>query len=102
MRPVQYFTNEYIEYCKTLSPEQILEFLDQVFKIYSETQTNISFQSQMSSSFQLQKNANFHKTKAISIRIPENLLSAFKTKAKLNGKPYQTKIKELMRDWLTT
>jgi predicted DNA binding CopG/RHH family protein len=30
-----------------------------------------------------------------------SLLSAFKQKAKLEGIPYQTKIKQLMREWLS-
>ncbi len=40
------------------------------------------------------------KTKLISIRIPENVLSAFKTKTKLIDKKYQSQIVQLMRDWI--
>ena len=29
--------------------------------------------------------------------MPEDLLDAFKTKARLNGRPYQTQIKDLMK-----
>lgn len=28
MRPVQYFTDEYLEQCKQMTPEQILQFLE--------------------------------------------------------------------------
>jgi hypothetical protein len=28
MRPVQYFTPEYLERCRNLTPDQILQFLD--------------------------------------------------------------------------
>ena len=28
MRPVQYFTEEYLAYCKTLTPDEIVEFLE--------------------------------------------------------------------------
>lgn len=29
MRPVQYFTDEYLEQCKQMTPEQILQFLEE-------------------------------------------------------------------------
>lgn len=29
MRPVQYFTDEYLEQCKLMTPEQILQFLEE-------------------------------------------------------------------------
>ena len=38
--------------------------------------------------------------KLISIKVDVPLLDAFKAKAKLEGVPYQTKIKEIMRAWL--
>jgi uncharacterized protein (DUF4415 family) len=38
--------------------------------------------------------------KLISIKMDEPLLDAFKFKAGLEGIPYQTKIKQLMREWL--
>jgi predicted DNA binding CopG/RHH family protein len=40
------------------------------------------------------------KSKLISIKIPESLLTAFKYKASLENIPYQTKIKELMVQFL--
>lgn len=40
------------------------------------------------------------KSKLISIKIPESLLAAFKYKASLEKIPYQTKIKELMHEYL--
>ncbi len=39
-------------------------------------------------------------SKLISMKIPEPLLAAFKFKSARLGVPYQTKIKELMLDWL--
>jgi predicted DNA binding CopG/RHH family protein len=39
-------------------------------------------------------------SRLISLKVPEDLLQAFKAKSRLHGTPYQTKIKELMRDWL--
>ena len=39
-------------------------------------------------------------TRAISIRVPENVLRTFKTKAKADGKKYQSVIVALMRKWV--
>ena len=38
----------------------------------------------------------------ISIRIEVPLLKAFKAKSKFKNVPYQTQIKELMREWIKT
>ena len=40
------------------------------------------------------------KSRLISMKVPEPLLEAFKTKARLTGIPYQTQIKRLMNAWL--
>lgn len=40
------------------------------------------------------------RSRLISLKVPEDLLEAFKTRAQLSGRPYQTVIKELMRSWL--
>ena len=42
-----------------------------------------------------------HKSKLISIKIPEPLLAAFRYKAEREGVPYQTMIKKLMYEWLS-
>lgn len=39
-------------------------------------------------------------TQAISLRIPKNILEAFKSKAQFKGLKYQTQIVKLMRDWI--
>lgn len=39
-------------------------------------------------------------SKLISIKVEEPLLASFKFKAASTGIPYQTKIKQLMREWL--
>lgn len=41
-----------------------------------------------------------HKSKLISIKIPEPMLAAFKYKASQEKTPYQTIIKTLMAEWL--
>lgn len=42
-----------------------------------------------------------HKSKLISIKIPEPLLAAFRFKASQEKTPYQTMIKKLMVEWLS-
>lgn len=79
-KPVQFFTDEYLERCKDLTTEQIVNFLEDFRHIAYAGQTS--------------------KSKLISLRVPEHLLEAFKFKAKLDGHSYQVLIKELMRDWL--
>ncbi len=79
-KPLQTFSDEYLERCKDLTPEQIIEFLDQ-YRL-------IAFSGRKT------------KSKLISIKVPEDLLGAFKFKARLMGKPYQALIKELMQEWL--
>lgn len=76
-RPVQYFSKEYLERCKGMTPDQILEFLEDYRKLV------------------LQKP---EKCQLISLKIEPSLLKAFKLQAELEGIPYQTKIKQLMRD----
>lgn len=80
MRAVQYFTDEYLEQCRKMKPEQVLRFLED-FR-------------------ELQKVRKPARSKLISIKIPEDLLESFKGKAERVGRPYQTQIKELMREWL--
>lgn len=42
------------------------------------------------------------KSKLISIKIPEPMLAAFKYKSARTNTPYQTKIKQLMAEWLNS
>lgn len=78
-KPVQYFSKEYLERCKDLTPDQIIEFLENYRNLVSRRQ---------------------EKCQLISMKIEPSLLNAFKQKAELDGVPYQTKIKQLMRDWV--
>lgn len=82
MKSVQLFNQEYVERCAEMTPLQIARFLDDYRKVHAAEQ--------------VQRGAS----KLISMRVPEDLLSAFKTQAKLQGRPYQAVIKELMRKWL--
>ena len=81
IKSVQYFSDEYLEECKKLTPEQIVKFLDDFRLIYYDAQKDT-------------------KSTLISMKVPNHLLSAFKTYAKLHKRPYQAIIKELMTDWL--
>ena len=81
MKTVQYITDEYIEECSKMTPEQIVQFLEDFRTMYFEAKPK--------------------KSKLISIKVPENLLRSFKVKAKLNDIPYQTQIKRLMKDWVS-
>ena len=79
MKPIQYFTDEYLAHCKTLSQTQIARFLEEFRCLHTVP----------------------YRSKLISIKIPENLLSTFRTKCELEGIKYQTKINELMMDWIS-
>ena len=81
MRPVQYLSDEYLEQCKKMSLEEIVEFLENFRILHSSVEKS--------------------KSKLISIKIPEALLEAFKTKSKLSGVAYQTQMKVLMQKWLS-
>ncbi|MFC1521108.1 CopG family antitoxin [Elusimicrobiota bacterium] len=80
IRPVQYFSKEYLEQCKKMKPEDILRFLEDFRTLHFKNKPV--------------------KSKLISIKVPENLLRAFKTKARLSNTPYQSQIKKLMRQWV--
>ncbi len=78
-KTVQYFTKEYLERCAELTPDQIIEFLENYRALVAKVP---------------------EKCQLISLKIEPSLLNAFKQKASLEGTPYQTKIKQLMRDWI--
>ena len=78
-RPVQFFSDEYLDRCRSMRPEGILEFLE-TFRLLQERQRPAS--------------------RLISLKVPEDLLRAFRVKCELEGVRYQTRIKRLMSDWL--
>lgn len=79
MRPVQLFTDEYLAQCRRMTPDQVIRFLEDFRRLQA---------SQPS------------RSKLISLKVPEDLLEAFRTRAQLEGVPYQTQIKRLMRGWV--
>lgn len=79
-KALQIFTDEYLERCRELTTEQIVNFLEQFRQVaYAGQKTH---------------------SKQISLKVPEDLLEAFKFNARLQGRLYQSVIKDLMRDWL--
>lgn len=78
MRPVQYFSDDYLRNCRQASSEQILEFLENYRLLQAPPD----------------------KTRLISIKMPERLLQSFRIKCELHGIRYQTRIKQLMLEWL--
>ena len=83
-KTVQYFTKEYLKYCRQLTPEQILKFLDD-FRLLHEKPL-VSTKT---------------KSKLISVKVLEALLETFKLKSRVSGIPYQTQMKRLMMDYVT-
>ena len=78
-RPVQRFSDEYLARCRDLSPGDVVRFLDDFKRVHASRES---------------------RSRLISLKVPEPLLAAFKTKARLGGVRYQTQIKNLMRQWL--
>jgi predicted DNA binding CopG/RHH family protein len=78
-RPVQFFSDEYLERCRAMKPGEVLEFLE---------------------SFRLLHARASSRSRLISLKVPESLLDAFRARCRLEGLRYQTQIKRLMSDWL--
>ena len=84
MRPVQYFTDEYLAQCSEATPSQILAYLEQ-FRLMQ------AYANQPSTPT---------KSKLISLKVPEDLLDTFRAKCSVENVKYQTQIKVLMKSWL--
>lgn len=79
MKPVQKFSDEYLRKCAEMSHEEIVRFLDDFRRLHGTKRSP---------------------SRLISIKVPEDLLAAFKAKARLYDVRYQTQIKKLMNLWL--
>ncbi len=79
MKTVQIFSDEYLENCRKLSSDDIVQFLDDFRRLHGAAKA---------------------RSKLISIKMPEPLLDTFKTKCALLGLRYQTQIKTLMQEWV--
>ena len=80
MKALQKFSKEYLDQCRELKPDEIIAFLENFRELIAGQRQG--------------------KSRLISIKIPEPLLEAFRTKARLVKIPYQTQIKHLMIEWL--
>jgi len=78
-RPVQFFSDDYLERCRAMKPAEVLDFLE---------------------SFRLLHGGAPSGSRLISLKIPVHLLGAFRGQCRLEGVRYQTQIKRLMSDWL--
>jgi predicted DNA binding CopG/RHH family protein len=83
MKPVQYFTPEYLEQCRRMTPDQVIRFLEDFRMLHAG-----------------RAGGSRSRSRLISLKVPEDLLELFKARARLAGRPYQTVIKELMRAWV--
>ena len=79
MKAVQRFSDEYLETCRTMTPDQIVRFLDDFRRVHGARPAS---------------------SKLISMKVPTDLLEAFRAKATLADTRYQTQIKRLMRAWV--
>lgn len=84
-RAVQYFTKEYLEQCSNMKAEERLEFLDNFRQLSFAAAQNPPQEKQTPPS------------KAICIKMPQDLLQLLKLKASQKGIPYQSYMKQLLR-----
>ena len=80
MKPVHYFSKADLARSRKLKPEQVLRYLED-YRLLRQAQ-------------------DLRPSRLISIKVPQALLEAFKTKARVKGILYQTQIKKLMQDWV--
>ena len=80
MKSLQLFSDDYLDQCRKLTPNQIARYLEDFRTINQPVKKPKSI--------------------LISMKVETDLLDAFKTRAQLDGVPYQARIKQTMRDWL--
>ena len=78
MRPVQYFSDEYLRTSRRIPADEVVEYLESFRRLHAPSRGS----------------------RLISMKVDEDLLAAFKFRCKAEGVRYQTRIKELMRAWL--
>ena len=98
-KAVQKFSDEYLERCSQMTTEQIAKFLDDFRKLHGGRHTSQLVVNSATEKVREQGKRK-PKSKLISLKVPEDLLNVFKTKAALTNTPYQTQIKVLMKEWL--
>jgi uncharacterized protein (DUF4415 family) len=88
-RATQYFTDEQLEQFRDFKAADILRYLEEFQKLHSLAGAQRSATGPAPAS-----------SKLISIKIPEAMLAEFRRKAESEGVRYQTKIKQLMTEWI--
>jgi hypothetical protein len=78
-RPVQFFSDDYLDRCRAMKPAEVLEFIEGFRRLHGRAPG---------------------RSRLISLKVPESLLEAFRARCRLEGVKYQTQIKRLMSDWL--
>jgi len=78
MKALQRFSTEYLESTRNSSPDEIVRFLEEFRQLHAPNPPS----------------------RLISLRVPEPLLRSFKEKCHLEGTRYQTRIKQIMAEWL--
>lgn len=76
MRPVQHLTPDYLEQCRQMTPDQIIRFVEDFRTLHGRRGHG----------------AARSPSRLISLKVPDDLLEAFGTRARLSGRPYQTVI----------
>lgn len=78
MRVVQRFSDEYLGSARRIPPAEVVRFLEEFRLLHTPGR----------------------KSRLISMKIPESLLTAFRLRCRAEGVRYQTRIKQLMLEWL--
>jgi predicted DNA binding CopG/RHH family protein len=84
MKPIQFFTDDYLEISRKSSPTQIATFLDDYRTLHAAAELRV----------------DRGPTKLISIRLPVKILSELKALSKVKQVPYQTLMKQLIEKGL--
>jgi predicted DNA binding CopG/RHH family protein len=82
MKPVQFFTDEYLKTSRKASPTQIAIFLDDYRSLHSGAKLRVAPEP----------------TKLISIRLPIRILARLKALSKEKQIPYQTLMKQIIEN----
>ena len=93
MKAIQKFNDAYLQQCKLMSKDEIIKFLDDFRSLHGQQSTPPLLNTMIKTP---QKKVP---SKLISMKVPEDLLHVFRAKAALTNTPYQTQIKQLMREW---
>lgn len=78
MKAIQRFSDAYLDECRRLPADEVARFLED-FRLMHGSKS---------------------RSRLISLKVPEPLLRAFRSRCEAAGVRYQTRIKQLMMEWL--